>query len=150
MELNLIYPPLLGIFGLVVALLLFVLVMRYDGGSDEVKKIGDQIHLGAMVFMRREYTYLALFVSVLIVLSYIFLGFNTALAVTAGALSSSLAGWLGMFAATKANVRTATAASQGGSSISALSSLLRRLNHGVVCSFLRSCWFGRIIFLFRG
>ena len=39
MELNLIYPPLLGIFGLVVALLLFVLVMRYDGGSDEVKKI---------------------------------------------------------------------------------------------------------------
>ena len=114
MELNLIYPPLLGIFGLVVALLLFMLVMRYDGGSDEVKKIGDQIHLGAMVFMRREYTYLALFVSVLIVLSYIFLGFNTALAVTAGALSSSLAGWLGMFAATKANVRTATAASQEG------------------------------------
>ena len=83
MELNLILPPLLGIFGLVVALLLFALVMKYDGGTDEVKKIGDQIHLGAMVFMRREYSYLALFVSVLIVLSYIFLGFNTALAVTA-------------------------------------------------------------------
>ena len=52
MELNLILPPLLGIFGLFVALLLFALVMKYDGGTDEVKKIGDQIHLGAMVFMR--------------------------------------------------------------------------------------------------
>ena len=59
MEFNLIYPPLLGIFGLVVALLLFVLVMRYDGGSDKVKKIGDEIDLGAMVFMRRVSPYLA-------------------------------------------------------------------------------------------
>ena len=114
MEFNLILPPVLGFLGLLVAFLLFLLVMRFDGGSDEVKKIGDQIHLGAMVFMRREYTYLALFVAVLIVLSYIFLGLNTAIAVTAGALSSSLAGWLGMFAATKANVRTATAASKEG------------------------------------
>ena len=114
MESNLILPPLFGIFGLAVALILYFLVMRYDGGTDSVKKIGDQIHLGAMVFMRREYTYLAMFVAVLIVLSYLFLGLNTALAVTAGALSSSLAGWLGMFSATKANVRTATAASDSG------------------------------------
>ena len=97
MESNLILPPLFGIFGLAVAFILYLLVMRYDGGTEKVKKIGDQIHLGAMVFMRREYTYLAMFVAVLIVLSYLFLGLNTALAVTAGALSSSLAGWLGMF-----------------------------------------------------
>ena len=101
MESNLILPPLFGIFGLAVAFILYLLVMRYDGGTDKVKKIGDQIHLGAMVFMRREYTYLAMFVAVLIVLSYLFLGLNTALAVTAGALSSSLAGWLGMFSAIK-------------------------------------------------
>ena len=69
MEFNLILPPVLGFLGLLVAFLLFLLVMRFDGGSDEVKKIGDQIHLGAMVFMRREYSYLALFVAVLIVLS---------------------------------------------------------------------------------
>ena len=70
MESNLILPPLFGIFGLAVAFILYLLVMRYDGGTDKVKKIGDQIHLGAMVFMRREYTYLAMFVAVLIVLSY--------------------------------------------------------------------------------
>ena len=66
----------------------------------KVKKIADQIHLGAMVFMRREYTYLFYFVSILIILSYFALGANTAIAVTAGAISSALAGWLGMFSAT--------------------------------------------------
>jgi K(+)-stimulated pyrophosphate-energized sodium pump len=67
-----------------------------------------------MVFMRREYTYLFYFVSILIILSYFALGANTAIAVTAGAISSALAGWLGMFSATKANSRTATAASDHG------------------------------------
>ena len=110
----LIIPPLFGMAGLLVALFIYFLVLKYDGGTDKVKKIADQIHLGAMVFMRREYSYLFLFVSVLIILSYLALGLNTAIAVTAGAISSSLAGWLGMFSATKANSRTATAASNQG------------------------------------
>ena len=42
MESNLILPPLFGIFGLAVAFILYLLVMRYDGGTDKVKKIGDQ------------------------------------------------------------------------------------------------------------
>ena len=41
MEFNLILPPVLGFLGLLVAFLLFLLVMRFDGGSDEVKKIGE-------------------------------------------------------------------------------------------------------------
>ena len=114
MDSMLIIPPLFGIAGLLVALFIYFVVLRYDGGTDKVKKIADQIHLGAMVFMRREYSYLFLFVSVLIVLSYLALGLNTAIAVTAGAISSSLAGWLGMFSATKANSRTATAAANQG------------------------------------
>ena len=110
----LIIPPLFGMAGLLVALLIYFVVLKYDGGTNKVKKIADQIHLGAMVFMRREYSYLFLFVSVLIILSYLALGLNTAIAVTAGAISSSLAGWLGMFSATKANSRTATAAANQG------------------------------------
>jgi len=42
------------------------------------------------------------------------LGQDTATAVLAGDLSSSVAGWIGMYSATKANVRTATAASESG------------------------------------
>ena len=108
-------PPLLGILGLVVALVVYKVMTGYDQGDGVVKKIGDQIHLGAMVFMHREYKMLAMFAAVLligIVLSP--LGVNTAIAFTVGALSSATAGYLGMFAATKANVRTAVAAHEHG------------------------------------
>ncbi|MEQ8482809.1 MAG: sodium-translocating pyrophosphatase [Pseudomonadales bacterium] len=107
-------PPLFGIVGLLMAWGIFGLVMRYDAGTDKVKKIGDAIHLGAMVFMRREYTMLAGFAAVLLVLLYIALGTETAISFLVGALSSALAGWIGMYTATKANVRTTTAAHTSG------------------------------------
>ena len=107
-------PPLLGFVGLLVALGIYVVVNRFPEGSNEVKKIGDQIHLGAMTFMKTEYLYLTIFTIVVIVLAWMFLGQDTAIAVLAGALSSSIAGWIGMYSATKANVRTATAASDSG------------------------------------
>ena len=66
MESYLSVPPIFGLFGLVVAFIIYLIVIRYDEGSEKVKKIADQIHLGAMVFMRREYTYLFFFVAVLI------------------------------------------------------------------------------------
>jgi len=107
-------PPIFGILGLVVAFIIFRLVMRYDDGSEEIKKIGDAIHTGAMVFMRREYSMLALFAGVLLVILYLSLGATTAIAYIVGALASATAGWIGMFTATKANVRTTTAAHTDG------------------------------------
>lgn len=107
-------PPLLGAVGLICALILYKIVIRYPEGEDSIKKIADQIHLGAMVFMRREYTVLVMFLAVLVLLTWLALDGKTALAVVVGALSSSIAGWLGMYAATKANVRTATAAATDG------------------------------------
>jgi len=116
MESFLYIPPLLGVFGLLVALAIYIVVSRYPAGNEAVTKIGDQIHSGAMTFMRREYSYLVPFASVVIAIVYLSgLGLYTAIAVFAGALSSSIAGWLGMYSATKANVRTATAASESGS-----------------------------------
>ena len=109
-----ILPPIAGLVGLVIAFFIYRAMFAYSEGSEAVRKIGGQIHLGAMVFMRREYTMLLAFVAVLVVLTWLALGVNTAIAVIAGALSSSVAGWLGMYAATKANVRTATAAAEGG------------------------------------
>lgn len=107
-------PPLLGAVGLICALILYKIVIRYPEGEDSIKKIADQIHLGAMVFMKREYTILAMFLAVLVILTWMALDANTAIAVIVGALSSSIAGWLGMYSATKANVRTATAAATDG------------------------------------
>jgi K(+)-stimulated pyrophosphate-energized sodium pump len=107
-------PPLLGLFGMLAAFFVYTLVMKYPDGEDKVKKIGDQIHSGALAFMKTEYKYLLVFITVLVVLSQIFLGAETAIAVVVGASCSSLAGFIGMYAATKANVRTATAAQQDG------------------------------------
>ena len=107
-------PPLLGVFGLLAALAIYIVVSRYPAGNEAVTKIGDQIHSGAMTFMKREYSYLVPFAAVVIALVYWQLGSSTAIAVFTGALSSAVAGWLGMYAATKANVRTATAASESG------------------------------------
>ncbi len=109
-----ILPLLVGAIGLICAYILFVIVKKYPEGDEAIKKIGDQIHLGAMVFMKREYKMLFMFLVVLIAISWVALGKDTAIAVIVGAVSSSVAGWLGMFAATKANVRTATAAKNEG------------------------------------
>ena len=108
------FPPLLGILGMIAAFVVYLLVMRYPDGEDKVKKIGDQIHAGALAFMKTEYKYLTVFIVVLVILSQIFLGTETAIAVVVGAACSSLAGFIGMYAATKANVRTATAAQKDG------------------------------------
>lgn len=108
-------PPMLGVGGLVAAIVIYFIVKSYDEGDDRLKRIADQIHLGAMVFMRREYTMLSIFAAVLLVLIYFSpLGLMTAAAFLAGALSSAAAGWFGMYTATKANVRTTNAAHTQG------------------------------------
>jgi K(+)-stimulated pyrophosphate-energized sodium pump len=64
--------------------------------------------------MKTEYKYLLIFIAVLVVLVWFALGIHSAIAVITGAACSSLAGFIGMYAATKANVRTATAAQEDG------------------------------------
>ena len=112
----LLLPPLLGAFGMIAAFAIYRLVMRYPDGVADVKKIGDQIHTGALAFMKTEYKYLLVFVAVLVVFVGVFLSVESAIAVIVGAACSSLAGFIGMYAATKANVRTATAAQTEGAS----------------------------------
>ena len=111
---NLIISPGLGIFGMAMAYIVYRLVMKYPDGEDKVKKIGDQIHIGALTFMKTEYKYLFIFMTVIVGLAWFALGQYTAIAVVVGALCSSIAGFIGMYAATKANVRTATAAQKNG------------------------------------
>jgi K(+)-stimulated pyrophosphate-energized sodium pump len=116
--LDLLYlPPVLGGVGLIIAFIIYGIVVKYPAGDEKVTKIGDAIHSGAMVFMAREYKMLGIFAFVLLVAIYFSpLGQNTAIAFIVGAVTSSLAGYIGMFTATKANVRTTTAAHNEGAS----------------------------------
>ena len=115
MSFNLMLPPVLGVVGLVIAFVIYNVMSRASDGDAKERGIAEQIHIGAMVFMHREYKLLLAFAAVLIVGILVSpLGSNTAIAFVAGAVSSATAGYLGMFAATKANVRTAVAANTEG------------------------------------
>ena len=113
---NLTYLPVVfGLLGLISAFVVYRIILKYPEGEGKVAEIGEQIHRGAMVFMRREYTYLLIFV---VVVSFIILisdlGIKTTIAFLVGALCSGVAGYIGMYSATRANMRTTTAAAQHG------------------------------------
>ena len=109
-------PPIMGVLGLVCALVIYMLMIRYSEGDEKIRKIAAAIHEGAMVFLHREYLMLLLFAAPLTVVIFLTpgLGWMTAVAFVVGAVSSAAAGYLGMFAATKANVRTTAAAQSSG------------------------------------
>ncbi len=117
MSFSALIPMLLGALGLGGALYLYKAVKEFPEGEDKIAAIARQIHLGAMVFMRREYQILAVFcVVILILILFSDLGWRTALAFLLGAVSSATAGYIGMYTATQANVRTAIAARDEGAS----------------------------------
>ena len=108
-------PFILGILGLVISFWIYRSVLRYPQGSSKVVEISDAIHTGAMAFMRREYSILFVFAAlVTVVIWFSDLGANTAISFVVGALCSSAAGYIGMYTATRANVRTTVAAHEKG------------------------------------
>ena len=111
---NAILPVTFGAFGMIAALLIYVNIIKSPAGEGRVKEIADEIHLGAMVFMASEYKRLAIFCLICIIALYASLGADTAISFTLGALCSGTAGYIGMYSATKANVRTAVAANTRG------------------------------------
>ena len=109
-------PVILGLLGLLSAYMVYLKVRSSSEGEGRVKEIGDEIHLGAMVFMSAEYKRLSLFCLVCILALYFSLGWETAISFILGAVCSGTAGFIGMYSATKANVRTAVAAENKGAS----------------------------------
>jgi K(+)-stimulated pyrophosphate-energized sodium pump len=83
-------------------------------GTEKMKEISSAIYRGAMVFLRREYRIIAIFVIVVFILVSIFIDFRAGIAYLGGAICSLVAGFCGMKSATKANVRTAQAAASEG------------------------------------
>ena len=107
--------PILGICALLFAFYLTKKVGRQDARTDRMKEIAAFIHEGARAFLTAEYKILIVFVAVLFILIGVGIGnWVTAVCFLVGALFSTVAGYIGMNVATKANVRTAAAAKDSG------------------------------------
>jgi len=87
-------------------------VLSEDQGNQTMREISHAVQVGAAAFLRREYTYLAIFVAVVALIIGAFLNWQTAVNFVVGALISASAGYLGMYVAVRANVRTAAAAAR--------------------------------------
>ncbi len=105
-------------------------VRKMGQGTDKMKEIAKAIHEGAMAFLFREYKILSIFVIVLFFVLGYFLSWITAISFLCGAILSTLAGFIGMNIATKANVRTTHAATK-----SLVGALRVAFSSGVVMGF---------------
>ncbi len=105
-----------GAIGLVIAFLLYQQVNKVKIDNETVADITDEIQKGAMAFLFAEYRVLAVFCVAVGGLLFWLNDYEieTTLAFFAGALTSVLAGFSGMRAATSANGRTAMAAKTDG------------------------------------
>ncbi len=110
------YIPVIAIIGIAAAFLIYSRLKKQPDGNQKMQDIASSIHDGAMAFLFREYRVLAVFIIVVacLMLFSSSLGIKTAAAFVFGAISSVLAGFFGMSAATKANVRTSEAARSSG------------------------------------
>ena len=105
------YAWLWSVIGLVLAFIIYKYVMTFSPGDDVMVGIMEKIHAGAMVFLKREYKIIAIFVVIVFVILFFALENRmSSVAFLAGAIGSLLAGLFGMQAATLSNARTAEAA----------------------------------------
>jgi len=104
----------IGLVGLVAAYLQHRGVMSHSPGSAQMQALADEIHTGAMAFLRREYLVVLPFLAAVAGLLTLALSWRSAAAYLAGGLCSVAAGYFGMNAATRANVRTSEAARASG------------------------------------
>ena len=112
---NLIWAaPALAICALIFAAWKTGVVSKAGAGTDRMKEIAQAISEGARAFLFAEYKILVFFIATLFVLIGAFIGWDTAVCFVVGAVFSIAAGYAGMNVATKANVRTANAAKEGG------------------------------------
>src|SRR6476646_6353618 len=108
--------PAMAVLGLLFMFIKFSWVSKQEAGTDRMKEISTYIAQGAMAFLRAEWKILAYF-AVVVALLLGFMGsrsesshWSIAISFFIGAFLSALAGFIGMKAATKANVRTTQAA----------------------------------------
>ncbi len=99
----------IGVAGCLYVLFKIRQVLAQDAGNETMREIAAAIQAGAAGFLRDEYRVLSIFVLVVAILVALLIDWQTAVSFVLGALTSASAGYLGMYVAVRANVRTAAA-----------------------------------------
>lgn len=107
------YVLLSAVIGVICVFTLYFYTKKKDAGSKEMQEISKIVQNGAMAFLKKEYSILAIFGIIVAVILYFLINPLTSLSFIFGALSSAFAGFIGMKAATTFNVRTTQAAKKG-------------------------------------
>ena len=116
-------PVIFGVLGLVIATFFYFKVLSLGKGTETMERIAGYIREGAMAFLFRQYKVLAVYGIVVGALIAYGLGSLAAVAFILGAFLSLLAGYIGMKAATYANVKTTQAARTGSKPLALLTAL---------------------------
>ena len=143
-------PIIFGLGGLITAYLLYKFVLKFPAGEGKIVEISDQIHLGAMAFIRKEYSILLIFALILIAGIYYGLGVASTISFIIGAVCSSATGFIGMYTATKANVRTTNAANKTGLSDSLVIAFFGGSIMGLTVAAMGLLGLGVLYFLYGG
>lgn len=103
-----------AVIGLLFAFLTAKKVLKYDEGTDTMKKISAAIKKGANAYLKRQYTVVSIFFAVMFVVLCVMAYFKlltwfVPFAFVSGGFFSGLSGFIGMKMATAANSRTANA-----------------------------------------
>ena len=88
-------------------------VLREEPGDAKMQEIAKAIREGAMAYLKRQYKTIGIFAVIIAILLGFLINWVTALTFIVGAICSGLAGFVGMFISTRANVRTAHVARKG-------------------------------------
>src|SRR5579872_148153 len=102
-----------GVIAILYGVYLIFWILRKPAGNDRMREIAAAIQEGAMAYMRRQYSTVAIVAIVLAVIIGFALSWQAAVGFLIGAILSGATGFIGMSIAVRANVRTAEAARQG-------------------------------------
>jgi K(+)-stimulated pyrophosphate-energized sodium pump len=143
-------PIYFGIIGLITAFFLYKFILGFSAGEGKIVEISNEIHLGAMTFIKKEYSILFIFSLLLTIGVFVGLGPQSTLAFVIGALCSSATGFIGMYTSTKANVRTTNSANKFGISESLTVAFFGGSIMGLTVAAMGLLGLGILYFLFGG
>ncbi|MCX7734238.1 MAG: sodium-translocating pyrophosphatase [bacterium] len=137
-----------GIIGFAIAIGIYFWIKTLPVGTDRMNFLSQTIRKGAMVFLTKEYTFLLIFsITIALVLAF-FIDINNAVAYIIGAVSSAVAGFVGMLAATHSNARCTNAAKEHGRDKALVVALLGGSVMGISVASLGILGIGIVAMLF--